>query len=861
MRLRLAALAFLLACTSPVIAEDWSTELASNRETRVPTYLSPALQKEVDQLRRDIEVAPTDESNLLQRVRVLWRWANAYALTGRAIHPELPATVARMERVTATGVGGERAINQMTATYVDWAVREFAFQDAHPAGIGKLTTDKLGPYPVDTLVTIAQTYTVGEAPLQVGGGLLVTPRYHAGIEALQWDNPAGESYLAAYSSNPDVELEIVTLPMFGMFSGQLGGFDIPKPYVRIARGEMRQGDKLTVVIGDRSQGGPGFRLPSTSNDAMRFKLWVSLQNPAELFVLPELPFYSVGGATTGVRGFAPSIVKPEEPITLSVRSEDSFRNRATSGYPVYGIFEGERKIGDVTDQDHAVHLVTGVRLKGAGPHYLTIRSADGTIEGAFNPILVEDNPAERIYWGETHGHSGFAEGSGTVDGFFNFAREDARLDFMTLSEHDLWMDDFEWETLRGAVIRENRPGEFITFLGYEWTVLNAAGGHHNVLFRTPEGRRRAPNQEAPTLPQLYPLLKARNRVEDLIVIPHAHNPGQWWVSDSDAERLVEITSNHGTFEWLGRAYLANGFRLGFIGGSDDHIGHPGIRPLNTGGYGSDNFGGLAAVMAGEKSRDAIFDALRDKRTYATNGARIILKSTVNAVTGGRAIAAAPVTAVKGRVIGTGPIDSIALIKNGDVIAKIDYLEPERHDEALLEVRLFSESDPLQRGAQSRGWRVWRGTLKVAGATLKGVRTPAVENIYRESARVSEADPQTIEFYIRTRGASKSILLELADVSASTRFEFRSAAAKGSSFKHVFAYGTVARQGGEIVESRIGKFADSVQARFVSLPSERDRSFDFVDKAASKSGDSYFVRVVQTDGGMAWSSPVWVADQQ
>lgn len=99
------------------------------------------------------------------------------------------------------------------------------------------------------------------------------------------------------------------------------------------------------------------------------------------------------------------------------------------------------------------------------------------------------------------------------------------------------------------------------------------------------------------------------------------------------------------------------------------------------------------------------------------------------------------------------------------------------------------------------------------------------------------------------------------MSASTRFEFSSAAGKGGSFKHLFAYGAVARQGGEIVESRIGKNSDTVQARFVSLPAERDRSFEFVDKSASKSGDSYFVRVVQTDGGMAWSSPAWIEDEQ
>jgi len=45
-----------------------------------------------------------------------------------------------------------------------------------------------------------------------------------------------------------------------------------------------------------------------------------------------------------------------------------------------------------------------------GVHRISIRSKDGAIEGKTNPVLVEKDPEHRIYWGDTHGHSGFAEG-------------------------------------------------------------------------------------------------------------------------------------------------------------------------------------------------------------------------------------------------------------------------------------------------------------------------------------------------------------------------------------------------------------------------------------------------------------------
>ena len=856
MHLRRALL--LIALPLMLIAPSCVQERAAVKDTEpltTPEYLTPELREAVEQLKADVDSQPTDADNILARSKVLWRWANAYALTGRPIHPELPSSIAQLQQSLLQEGRGQKRI-RLYGTYIDWFVKEFAFRDDNPGAIGKLTTPKLGPYFVDTYVTITQTYTVGSAPIKEGGGVLVAPRYHGGGSAFQWQEPAGEGYVSVQTSNPDVVLETTTLPVFGMFSGGLGG-TAPRPYFRVAKGELNPGDEIMISIGDQRQGGKGLKLPSASNDAMRFKVWVSLGNPEELFTLAELPFYSVGGKTAGVRGFGPSIVKAGEPVTLIVRSEDVYRNRATSGFPKYDIYEGDTLIAPAHDSSQAIQRIENIRLEGSRPHLLSIRSTDGSIAGEFNPILVEDDPSDRIYWGETHGHSGFAEGSGTVDGFFKFAREDAGLDFMTLSEHDLWMDDFEWEVLREATIRDNAPGEFITFLGYEWTTPNALGGHHNILFRMPEDRDRVPKQEAPILNQLYSGLKAKHDEKDVVVIPHAHNPGQWWISDPSIERLVEIVSNHGTFEWLGRAYLSNGFRLGFIGGSDDHIGHPGLRPISTGRYGSDNFGGLAAVMAHEKSRNAIFDSLQNQNTYATNGFRMILKTAVNGTSGKQTIAPAPEQTINGRTIGSSPIDSITLIKNGKGLETIDYQRTENARADVAEFRFFSESDPYQKGVKSRGWRVWRGRLRVINAEIEGIEVPNVENTHREFARVSSKGKDIVEFFIRTRGAPKSIILKLKNAGADTRFKINTSAGRNERFQHSFTFDAMTSDKGDSAYSPIKDHQDEVKARFVATPTQRDRRFEFSDAAPSQPGDSYYVRVIQTNGGMAWSSPVWV----
>ncbi|XOV89252.1 MAG: DUF3604 domain-containing protein [Pseudomonadota bacterium] len=834
----------LVFFVSPVNAA--STRLADNLEARVPPYLSTALAQQVADLKAAVAASPTDSAEQVEaRARVLWDWANAYALTGRPLHPELPSSIGRMTQ----GRVPPRQVDNLGTT-LDWFVTELAFRDANPDGIGYLSSDHLGPFEADGFAELRQRYTVGKAPIEPGGGFLVATRMYGGPSDIQADDPAGAGYVTVTSSNPAVKFKVDSLMVSGMFSGQLGGSH-PRPYFRVTEGNLQPGDVVTIVAGDRSGGGPGLKLPSQSSSALRVRVFVSLQNPAELFSLDELPFFSRGLEVAAVRGFGPSVVAVGEPALLSVRSEDEFRNRAESGFQPVDVYDNGTWIHRIENTARAYHEFEH-RFTTPGVHYLTLQSVDGRFAAEFNPILVEESPQERIYWGETHGHTGFAEGAGTVDNYFRFAREDARLDFMTLSEHDLWMDDFEFEVTRQAVKHGYEPNRFLTYLGYEWTVTAAQGGHHNVIFRTADGRRRVERQRAPELGDLHRLLQAENDAADVLVIPHAHNPGRWWQSDPTIENLVEIVSNHGTFEWLGRAYLAEGYQLGFIGGSDDHIGHPGLRALSNAGSGSDNFGGMAAVIAPRLDRDLLFSAMKSRQTYATNGQKIILKTRVNGSLMGTEVKARDRTTIEGRVVGTSPISYIDLVRNGATVERLDFLNASTSPTTQLEVRFYSETDPLTRDVMSRGARPWRGSLQVSGAKLLAVETPNVENVYSEGARISADDPQRVEFFMRTRGAYRTLLLSLDKVTRGAKITL-TAESRKLTVSESLGINRLPEEGHRIA-SADDQHEDEIVLRWVAPPTERDRSFDFVSRAA-KPGENFYVRVIQANGGMAWSSPV------
>lgn len=50
---------------------------------------------------------------------------------------------------------------------------------------------------------------------------------------------------------------------------------------------------------------------------------------------------------------------------------------------------------------------------------------------------------------------------------------------------------------------------------------------------------------------LFKVLKELNSTGDVLVIPHAHQAGDWRRADKDLVAGVEIASQHGSFEWFG----------------------------------------------------------------------------------------------------------------------------------------------------------------------------------------------------------------------------------------------------------------------------------------------------------------------
>ena len=292
---------------------------------------------------------------------------------------------------------------------------------------------------------------------------------------------------------------------------------------------------------------------------------------------------------------------------------------------------------------------------------MEIEDTSSGLKSLTNPIKCYSEPPSRgILWGVIHGHTEMSDGTGTLNHYFTYMRDECGLDFGALSDHDHLFEtsDEMWRQTQEATVEYNKPGKFTTFLGYEWAKWRRNGdGDRNVYYL--HDRRpmfRSDDGEYPTPKDVFKALQD----ETAIIIPHhtaeIGNHCDWKDHEPEKERLVEIYSCWGNSErsvhegnpfpvrpssvksdaidagevpsgFVQRA-LALGWRVGFTAGGDDHVGHAGDEIL-IGGKPWIYKAGLMAVCAADNTREAIWDAMWNRRVYATTGPRIILNLQLN----------------------------------------------------------------------------------------------------------------------------------------------------------------------------------------------------------------------------------------
>jgi hypothetical protein len=702
-------------------------------------------------------------------------------------------------------------------------------------------------------------YAVGQQGVPVGGGLRIDTDSDTDWGKPQFRDPRLDDYVTATTSRPTIQLALI----FDGYNGLT---------VTVRHRPLRPGDTLTVTYGDTRAGSPGSRAQTFVEARRYFRVAVDLDGDGTYVPIGSPHLRVVGGPAARLRVIAPSQARVDVPFSLLIAAEDAWGNPASAYTGTVQLRASRRSVlprtYGFTADDAGIHRLDGVALQEAGLAEITARDAEVDLTGVSNPIRCTAAPAaHRLYWGDLHGQ--VARSDKIVD-YFVHARDVGGVAFCSHQRNDHAISRVDWARTRAAVRRVHAPGRFVALLGSEWSGQHAVGGDHNVYHLGDDGALRRSGHDhlrdksdADTdLPHITQLYAAYTNQRDVLVIPHVggrtanlayHSP--------DLEPVLEIHSGHGTFEWFLRDALRRGYRVGVVAGSDDHMGRPG---RSSPGRNDRRFvrGGLTAIYADDLSRRGLFDALRARRCYATTGARILLQVAVDDRAMGASYTTATPPTIRYDVAGTAPIERVEVF-NG--LERIDSHVPRAADPSSHRVT-------VRWGGASRRYSysgvLWDGELR---APEHAVRLVDVIPFDTPVERVTETTTG-VAWHTVTCGDVDGVTLDVLDAEAEITITAQCiliaghvplgdrnhmCAAEGQAERVHLTFRLHELRDHPLVVA-LGPVDRRLEVYTVpEQPGPRSVQRSHRDEAVHPGVNAYYVKVTQTDGEMAWSSPVYV----
>lgn len=716
---------------------------------------------------------------------------------------------------------------------------------------GHLIWEKPGPLAAGSYQSFTLRYVAGSLGLDENGGIRISFRRVSDFAALQFDDPRADNYVTAHT-RPGLRLSLDF-----QRKGNVRPFQ-KTLFIHVQDGSLAEGEEITVVFGDRSGGSRGWRIQTFVEEPFPFRVEADPFGTHDYVVMLDQPGFDIcPGAPHRYQPNVPSQARTGEPFLLRVKCEDVWGNprRELSDRPRLAfVREGDesRPMPVTVLPRHERGVLTYAMPGLVEPGVYRARVEQGVVAGSpSNPLRVTrpaDAPPYRMYWGDFHGQTGETVGAGTVEGYFDFGRHFGFLDGSCHQANDFQVDGDTWRRIVKAGNASDEPGAFVTFNGIEWSGNTAMGGDHNVLFNEDDpplyrstgwlARDGQKMEEVAPLAKLYEVLK-RHRA---MTIPHiGGRPAALDRTDPQVERLVELHSAWGTFEWVYQRAFAAGFKVGFVCNSDGHKCRPGASYPGASTFGT--LGGLTCVLANEKTRDAFWEALWSRRCYGTTGQRIYVEAVAEGHPMGADVTVTGPFTIDGRVHGTAPLFGIDLLKGDQVIATRlpEPPGPQRAGDAWIVIRCGGSR------VYGRGRRVdWKGTLLVEGNRLLEAK---MHGLFNPLQGIKDQNGHGGVFDLISTGHSLNFCLRL-ETPGRGRLVL-----KGQPVEFAIEVADLAWTPRRLYEKPIDQFLEVFTCPVESLP--LSLPFRFTVAPPDEPATPYFVRVRQLDEAKAWTSPFYV----
>lgn len=692
---------------------------------------------------------------------------------------------------------------------------------------GSASIEPCGSVIAGSFQCIIFTYTAGH-PIDDTGYLKVVFRHVGDFGTPQFDSPTAANYCTV-TTNGDCHIEPRWDPK---------GHTRPwgqSLFLKVMNGFLNEGEKIIITFGDRSGGSPGWQMQTFCEDSFEFKTLVDPIATYEFKEIMKSPTLTViPGQPSRAVCIAPSQIMANKDFYYYLKLEDQW--------------------GNPTDKPLKIHH-TG--FSQIGINSVTISDKKTKLLAESNPIdTLEEEELLHPYWADFHGQSEETVGSNSIQNYFAFAHDYALIDIAGHQGNDFQISDDFWDTINETTRKFYQPDSFVTFPGYEWSGNTPLGGDRNIFFRSEGGQisrsctdllqeKHSAYANSPTVLELFEKLRGQTTG----AFAFAHVGGRYadiTMHDPEIELAVEIHSDWGTFEWLLEDALKLGYRIGICANSDGHKGRPGASYPGASKFGS--LGGLTCVLATRLERESVFDALKARHCYATTGNRSLVKVYITMDNGQRAMMGDIVSYEHGKALlsvnitGTAPIESVE-IRNG--LDTIGTFRPYDSNDICHSKRLKI----VWSGSELRGRArmvSWNGALQLTGNTISSARAV---NLWNEHHPLKLIDENRLEWESITTGGVAGIILTLKEANTG---QIEIETAQGNISIDVNSIGISPKTwnyGGLDKHLKIYRLPDN--------KSSTEVSFKLAINKLQKGDNPIYVRMMQEDGHMAWSSPVYL----
>lgn len=261
--------------------------------------------------------------------------------------------------------------------------------------------------------------------------------------------------------------------------------------------------------------------------------------------------------------------------------------------------------------------------------------------GSFN-FSERENENYTPYFGQLHSHTNLSDGSGTIDEAYAHAQGVDDIDFLAVTDHSNAFDNdtsatitdgsmsTKWNTGREAADKYTKE-DFIGIYGFEMTWSNGLGHINTYNTNGFQTRNGAEYKTKNALENYYKTLKSVPES-----ISEFNHPGTTFgdfndfanydpeidnlitlVEVGNGEGLIPKTNYFQSYEYYTRA-LDKGWHVAPTNNQDNHNGRWGDANHNR-----------SVILADSLSRENIYDAIRNRRVYATEDQNLRINYTLN----------------------------------------------------------------------------------------------------------------------------------------------------------------------------------------------------------------------------------------